>query len=287
MQQTSDKNSGWVVYISGVKKVIDAVKNAQPAPGSCEASIVLGWVYYFDVMARFSFRHWRAERVRAIANDFDFDFKGSSSCALQYTLVRASFAQEIPNISNHAHPVIQLLFEVANTTMYSSNPKYLSTEYQQYLDDLRSRLENVSSRALVFDSSPKEKLDHTEQLLELTRLAGLIYLERVSRNFSGHSTEIESWTKRALSILAQLETCLCPFALFIIGCETETDEDRMIILDLYTRMEKRPHFRSFLETKALIQTAWNQKDLAEDGKVEYIHKLDLVLSSRNVIPSLI
>jgi hypothetical protein len=205
---------------------------------------------------------------------------------VQYGLVRASFAREIPNISAHAQPIVQLLFEVSDTAMYSTDPRYITTEYQEYLDGLRSRLESVSSRADTYSSS-QDALQHTESLLELTRLAGLIYLERVSRNFSGQSPKIISWTRQGLDILINLESCLCPFALLIIGCETNTDEDRIVILDLYARMEKKPHFRSFLEVKALIQTAWNQQDLAEDHELEYIHKLNLVLSSRDVVPSLI
>jgi hypothetical protein len=285
MQQTTGKNSSWIGYVSGVKQVIDAVKSAKPVPG-CNASFIHGWVYYFDVMARFSFRHWRTDQIKAIANELGFDSNGSNSCAVQYGLVRASFAREIPNISAHAHPIVQLLFEVSDTAMYSTDPRYITTEYQEYLDGLRSRLESVSSRADTYSSS-QDALQHTESLLELTRLAGLIYLERVSRNFSGQSPKIISWTRQGLDILINLESCLCPFALLIIGCETNTDEDRIVILDLYARMEKNPHFRSFLEVKALIQTAWNQQNLAEDHELEYIHKLNLVLSSRDVVPSLI
>jgi hypothetical protein len=285
MQQTTGKNSSWVGYVSGVKQVIDAVKSAKPVPG-CNASFIHGWVYYFDVMARFSFRHWRTENIKTIANELGFNSDCSNSCAVQYILVRASFVREIPNISVNAHPIVQLLFEVSDTAMYPTDPRYVKAEYQEYLDDLRSRLENVSSRTDAYSSS-QDALQHTESLLELTRLAGLIYLERVSRNLSGQSPKITSWTRQGLEIIAKLDSCLCPFALLILGCEADKDEDRIVILDLYARMEKKPHFRSFLEVKALIQTAWNQQDLADDQELEYIHKLNLVLSSRDVVPSLI
>jgi hypothetical protein len=286
MQQTTGKNSGWVGYISGVKQVIDAVKSAHLVVG-CDASILQGWVYYFDVMARFSFRHWRTEHIKAIASELGFKSDGSPSCALQFILVRASFAQEIPNISAFAHPVVQLLFEVFNTAMYSTDPRYTSTEYQEYLDDLRSRLENLTLKNGDANSALQEKLHHSEELVELIQLSGLIYLERVSRNFSGHSTKIASWARQGLTILARLESCFCPFALLIIGCEADKDEDRIVILDLYARMEKKPLLQSFLEVRSLIQTAWNQQDLAEEGELEYIHKLNLVLSARDIVPSLI
>jgi hypothetical protein len=313
MQQTGERNSGWIGYICGMKHVIDAVKKVDPTPGE-DASVILGWVYYFDVMSRFSFRHWRTENIKAIAEELGYDSNGSTTCQLQYIMARASFARGVPNIGNHAHPVVRLLAEVSETALYSSEARYLTSEYQQGLDNLRFRLENVSTRVstpaaggapdacqaladLSLDNNRKWTLQaysrsqdspkHIEKVLELTRLAGLVYLERVSRNLSGHSSKIETWTQQALTILNQLVSCFCPFALFVVGCETNRDEDRIVILDLFTRMEKRPHLQSVHEVKALIQTAWNQQDLDEDGELEYIHKLNVVLSSRDVIPSLI
>jgi hypothetical protein len=286
MQQTSGDSSCWVGYIVGIKRVIDAAKQIETPVGS-DASLVLGWIFYFEVMARFSLRHWRTDQMKALVEELGFDTRIPGWCALQYVLARSSFARDVPNIAAHAHPVFQLLAEVSDTAMYSSEPKYLSAEYQLHLEDLRSRLEHVSSQPIGFGDSPQKELHHTQQFLELNRLAGLIYLERVSRSFSGQSCKMQTWVKQAVSILAKLETCLCPFALFIISCELDADEDRMLILNLYARVEKKPHLRSFLETRGLIQTAWNQQDLAGDEGLEYIYKVTLVISSRNVIPSLL
>lgn len=285
MQQTSGANSAWVGYISGVKQVIDAFKSHQTSTHH-RASIVLGWVYYFDVMTRFSFRHWRTEQIRAIANELGFSPNGSQTCALQYLLARASFAQGVPNIAAHAHPVVALLAEVTYTSMYSSEPGYASTEYQCHLENLRLRLEDVSPKLSDSQDMAPDEVSQSETLLELARLAGMIYLERVSRNLSGPSAKIESWTRQALDMISGLDTCHCPMALFFIGCEVATDEDRMIILDMYARMEARPHLQHSLEVRSLIQTAWNQQDLAENGARDYIHMLNLIMSSRDVVPRL-
>ncbi|KAH7088463.1 fungal-specific transcription factor domain-containing protein [Paraphoma chrysanthemicola] len=337
MQQTSERNSRWVGYVCSTKHVIDAFNKGLgcPTPGS-DASIILSWVYYFDIMFRFSLRHWRTENIKAMAEELGYATNGSPICELQYVMARASFARAVPNIGSHAHPVLRLLAEVSETALYSADPRYLTSKYQQELVDLRFDLENVSTSvsassaydainicqaltglgsdggenltpptsAFAQDSSERvmdsedaltsrisnsaiESLECTENVLEVTRLAALTYLERVSRNFSCQSNMIDSWTRKALGILDQMDSCLCPFALLVIGCEANCDDDRIIILDLFARMEKRPHLKSLLETKALIQTAWNQQDLAEDGELEYIHKLNVVLSSRFNIPSLI
>ncbi|CAO2647873.1 Nn.00g087950.m01.CDS01 [Neocucurbitaria sp. VM-36] len=276
--QQSDQDCGWVGHICGAKEVIYAVKKMDPTPGSDEA-VIFGWIYYFDTLARFSLRHWRTESIESTALALGFSANGSQLCIMQYIIARDSFAREIPMLSTHAHPLLLLLTEVFETILYASNPRYHTTEYQQFLKELRSKLENCD-----FDSSKKVS-QNDSQRLELIRLASLVYLERVSRNFSGQSAQLESWTKAARSILVRLDTYPCPFALFIFGCESHTDVDRMVLLDLFTRIESKPHIRSLFEVKGLIQSAWIQHDLEVEGTLEYIHKLNLVLSSRESVPS--
>jgi hypothetical protein len=75
--------------------------------------------------------------------------------------------------------------------------------------------------------------------------------------------------------------------MFIVGCEVLTDEERLIILDFFTRLEQGSHLSSSLEAKGMIQTAWIQHDLGVEGELEYIHKINLVMSSRDVIPSFV
>ena len=225
-------------------------------------------------------RHWRTESIKATALELGFDSRGAEDCALQYLIARTSFATEIPNLPAHGHPLIRLIARVFETILYSADPHYHTTEYQQSLDELRSDLENIP---LISQDEKISKEDTAT--LELTRLATLVYLERVSRNFSGQSAQIALWTKAAQPLLARLDTLPCPFSLFVFGCEAHTDEDRIILLNFFTKIERTRHFNVLFEVKGLIQTAWIQHDLAVDRELEYIHKLNLVLSSRNVVPS--
>jgi hypothetical protein len=287
MQQTYGDNSCWISYLNSLSPVISVVQSASP-PISSDTSVILGWLFHFEVMARFSLRHWRTQQMKALVRELGFDIETpQGSCIQQFILAQARLAQGLPEIAEHAHPVVRLLADVSHTAMYSSEKRYLDIGYQTHLEDLRGKLEGVSSEISGVNGAPEEERKHMQNLLELNRLAGLIYLERVSRNFSGHSIQIRTWVTQALSILGTLETCVAPFALFIVGCELHRDEDRMRVLNLFANAEKGPHLRSFLEIRALIQTAWNQQDLAGDEGIEYIYKLGLVMSSRNVVPSLI
>jgi len=240
---------------------------------------MLEWLYYFVTFTRFSFRHWRTYMIRATSQELGIN-GASPHCVMQYRIARTLVAKNMAAISTYVHPVVQLLADVLDTRLYAFDPHYHSVEYQQSLDDLKVRLSDIE----VVSHKDGED-DDQSRCLELTRLAGLMYLERVSRNFSGESTRLESWKKDAVSILASLNTYPPSFAVFIVGCETHTDEERMVMLDFFTRLEQHPQLNSLLEAKGLVQTAWIQHDLGAEGELDYIHKLNLVLSSRNVIPS--
>jgi hypothetical protein len=176
MQQTLPSNSCWIGYTVGAKNVVDALHDLNPAIGS-EASLIFGWMYYFDVMARFSLRHWRTKQIEAIARELGFNSKGENLCVLQHLLARESFANALPDISAHVHPIVHLLGEVSNAAMYSSDARYHSTGYQMQLDVLRSKLLAASPLTHEPLLSADLSLDaNSRQELELTRLAGMIYL---------------------------------------------------------------------------------------------------------------
>jgi len=124
----------------------------------------------------------------------------------------------------------------------------------------------------------------TENILELYKLATLIYLERQSTNFSGESAEIKSWSDKAFPLLAQLSGFDQPFPLFILGCEARTDEQRDIVLELISKTELVALSRNLQYVTHLIQSIWVQDDLA-DGTLDYRDKLDNIFSSMEIVPS--
>jgi hypothetical protein len=217
--------------------------------------------------------------IKATATELAFR-ASNTGCALQYLIASAAFTSGMSTISHHAHTVLQLLAEVFATRLYSFDPEYHSIGYQQSLNELSSRFSDVH---IVPQKEDGLRNDYTS--LELARIAGLVYLERVSRNFSGASAKLDAWTKQTLGILITVKSSPPPFAIFILGFEANTDDDRMVFLDYFTRLERVPHLKTLIEVKGLLQSAWIQKDLEVVGHVEYIHTINLVMSSRNAIPS--
>lgn len=115
--------------------------------------------------------------------------------------------------------------------------------------------------------------------LELSQLALLVYLERMSRDFPRESKKILPLVRRAFELFAQADSMQRQFPLLILGREARTDEDRIIVLDLITRTEEKTPIRNLGGVKSLIQSLWAQDDLAEQ-ELGYAEKMRAVLSSR-------
>ncbi|OWY47523.1 uncharacterized protein AALT_g6558 [Alternaria alternata] len=276
----TDLDCDWIGHLCGARNIVPTVDKKAHSVGS-DAAIILDWLYYFVTFTRFSFRHWRTYMIRSTSHELGFK-AANHTCSVQYRIARIAFAEDMSSIATYAHPLLQLLAEVFETRLYASDPLYHSTDYQHSLDNLKSRLNDVD---LVTRDDGREGDKY--YCLEFTKLAGLIYLERVSRNFSGQSTQLDRWKEYALCILAKLDTHPPSFAMFVVGCEAHTDEERLVMLDFFTKLEQGPYLNSLLEAKGMIQTAWIQHDLGAEGELEYIHKVNLVMSSRDVIPSFI
>lgn len=273
-------NSQWVGHIVGAKELIrDVNKPSQQLPGS-DNSILLGWVYYYDMATRFSLRHWRTPLVSQTLPELAFDPTKDKPCLLQTTLARASFATPVPQFSDHAPPVLGLLSEICDTILYPWDSQYHSVEYQDYLKRLETRLETLQLSVPRIGKAPQDLTSVTD----LFRLAGLIYLERAAKSFSGQSIKVEQWNNKAFAIIASIGRCRYPLPIFIIGCEARSDLRRQSILDLIEKTQEDPLVRNLNELGNLLRSFWVQDDLDVDGEVEYIRKINMVVSSCTAVP---
>lgn len=286
--------SCWITHITGTRTVITALSHSPlppPSPPS-PASLILSWVFYFDTFTRFSLRHWRTESIRATAMELGFDSQGEKACALQYIIAKHSFAQEVKGVEAFAHPLVRLVAQVLSIRMGAEEAGWFDEGYQKGLDALRAGLEgfDVEGHGDVPGSDKPSNdndhdHDHDTTHLQLLRLSALIYLERISRSFSGASPQLSSYLATALSLISTLDFMPAHFTLFVIGCEARTDEERGVLLSFFARMQTRPHLISLFQVKSLVESAWIQQDLDLEGGLGYLHKLNLVLSSRDVVPS--
>jgi hypothetical protein len=241
----------------------------------------MDWVYYHDVMSRFTLRHWHGDVL-------EIPPKPSDMCSKEvYTPVRTAIgfhsrdAVPPPDASMLAN--MELLAELSDAVMTKPH-EFISVQqledYNGYIRILDWRIRNIPTQSrFTFE-------DEHSVATELFKLATQIYLNRVTGDLLDQAESIQANLNRAFALFSQMNCCERQYPLFVIGCEARTDEQRLTVLDLISRTEKRSSSRSLNHIKILVQALWAQDDLAEK-ELDYWNKMSSVISSCTIIPSLV
>ncbi|KAK0717549.1 fungal-specific transcription factor domain-containing protein [Lasiosphaeria miniovina] len=282
----------WTLYLHGAKDVIQAAGlNRHPdAHRGGDVAILLAWVYYHDVLARFSAQVWRGQELSTAVTLSASPFSVGSFTAVNPAsgrpltgscmLIRA----EMPHAAQHlpAFALLQLLSEVVDAVATPQPPPdgteqraETTDDHGTYLAILDWRIRNVQL------AHPEAHYTTTTQRqqqinLELFQLAMLIYLARMpehprphskNNNHTNPNTKQRLRTQedidRAFTLLAQSSACAQQFPIFMLGSEARRDEQRAAVLDVIARTEHSgTASRDFLVCK-MLEAVWAQDDLAE------------------------
>lgn len=138
-------------------------------------------------------------------------------------------------------------------------------------------------RSLELPATADGSVD-TSLVMELYRLAILVYLSRASDSLQGQSTRTQQHIDKGFAILAQLGSCNQQFPVFILGCEARSDDQRAVVLDLITRTENGNSSRSFNLVGALLQASWAQHELGK-GNLNYYDEMGYIISCCKILPT--
>ncbi|KAH7383965.1 fungal-specific transcription factor domain-containing protein [Pyrenochaeta sp. MPI-SDFR-AT-0127] len=276
VHQASCTSSQWTWYISGVKEVLNAPCLKHLSRDS-DLNALMDWVYYHDVMSRFTLRHWHGDVL-------EIPPKPAEMCAKEvYTPVRTAIGfpsrNAVQSTESSMLANMELLVEISDAVMTKPRESISGQQmddFKGYIRILDWRIRNLPTH---FDG--KHSPIH-----ELFLLATQIYLNRVTGDLLNHADNIEAALKRGFSLFSQLDCCERQYPLFVIGCEARTDEQRLTVLDLISRTEKRNSSRSMNHVKILVPALWAQDDLA-DKELNYWDKMSSIISSCTIIPSLV
>ncbi|KAH8705764.1 fungal-specific transcription factor domain-containing protein [Talaromyces proteolyticus] len=267
----------WLWYVCGSKHLMEAI-DAADHPRATEFSIIGDWVDYHVVVGQFSIRHWHKMSL-----DDVYSQHYSSALAER---PRVCQKKPIEGVASCSHEILRLLYELFKTTLKPSDPGYHTREYTQSLKSLGERIRGVQTNINSSRGAPQNDIEPHATVVELYKLASLIYLERVSSNFSGQSNMISSHAERAFQLLETIKDGQVPFPLFVLGCEAKTEGRRILILDLIEKAGKISRSRSLAGLHRMVQAAWTQDDLVEhDNDLDYVLKLDAIITSNNIIPT--
>ena len=187
--------------------------------------------------------------------------------------------------------ILWSLSDIFQNLVDEYDSRYYTKEYREEVAALEYRLETIlnGKHALESDQVDLGKIESSEArrfaTLELYRLTSLIYLERASQNFSGTSQKLDAWIDSAFQIMERMRFCKQVFPIFIISCEAQTEEQRIIVLDCIQHTAQTTPSKSLEMVKGMVQNMWNIQDLEPDKEINYMAKLDAIISIHETMPS--
>lgn len=127
---------------------------------------------------------------------------------------------------------------------------------------LEARLHGLTQRLNADEEALEtpERCAHILASAELYRLATILYLQRVYP-----LKEDEKFKKlhheQAFRVLRRLKVPTGPWPLFVIACESESDEHRIQILQALEKMDNVRKIGNVHVMRTIIEGIWKQKDL--------------------------
>ncbi|KAK9427691.1 fungal-specific transcription factor domain-protein [Lipomyces doorenjongii] len=276
----SETSFQWPLYVSGAKRMLCAIDHYIPAIET-DTELLLLWMYYHDVLGRFTSRHWPHQTAEQVAITRRHKFALDNIALIP--------RGKVLGVLGCSMEMLDLISQMSSYSHRRRRGARVLSEQYDSLDTLESELSSLRQDTDYSGTmgSPQEA-HKVAQIAELYRLAALVYLERVLRNISRPSERVNNWLSHSFTIISQLESCERPFPLFIIGCQARTDDQRSKILAILSRTQKESSQRNMDCVQRMIESIWIQSDLQLDsgGEIDYPHVLDAVMGSCEVHPSL-
>jgi len=167
-----------------------------------------------------------------------------------------------------------------------NHPDLLSEAHTRHLDSLELRLRCMQQHSQTPILNYREER-RTERVAELYRLAGQVYLHRAARRTRVGFPPTKILIQEAFKILGLLDSCEGLWPLFILGMEAKSDEQRMIILEVYSRLLHTGDKGNVRSIKKMVEASWIQDDLSDEEEVDYSSKISALMSAHRALPTFV
>ncbi|KAK2018708.1 hypothetical protein LZ32DRAFT_521276 [Colletotrichum eremochloae] len=280
-QQSSLSSNQWLCYLRAAGKVIVSV-SLESFGRMTDGPIMLEWVYYHEVLARFSMRHWKQSGIGASNRSYHTK---SSSYITEERLCRDSAAEVIQWQKSTVHQTIfaplHLWSRVAAEVLPSRDPISRQEAYKIKVARLAEELRNLK---VATPSDPAAQ--RAAAKAEVFRISALVYLSRSTDQNLLRPSELHLLVDRGLDLMENMAICERPLPLLILGCEARTDIERLRILDLVSNTESSTPRREFDSMRMLLQALWTQNDLDSESDVEldYMETLSAIFNTSEFLP---
>lgn len=133
---------------------------------------------------------------------------------------------------------------------------------RQYRIDLGEKLHNLVQHVGSEEDNYATPWERNRALAtaDIYRIAAILYLQRACP-IDGDDSTRDPYVVAAFSALETLKVPSSPWPLFVVACESQSEEQRMRILQMLDRMDSTRNIGNILVLRNIIEQFWKQNDL--------------------------
>ncbi|XXH03980.1 hypothetical protein Hte_010389 [Hypoxylon texense] len=254
-----DESEGnWSLHLYGAQNILRRLASIHG--GRLKYAFLYTWFLYHEILGGFSqpLQHGlKGPASLQLLHDAHFDKSiiiGSLGCSVE--------VMEIISYVNGLR-AIELRGESAD---FSPEERTRRADEWHLVED---RISHLVQRLDPSDANSLPVHERTRILTtaELYRIAAFLYLQRTGECTQNQDVR-SMYLEQAFQALNTLEVCTSPWPLFVIACETENDQQRIMILQTLDRMDNERHIGNVFVLRDIIESFWKQQDLqADSGRI--------------------
>ncbi|KAL6859453.1 fungal-specific transcription factor domain-containing protein [Trichoderma novae-zelandiae] len=274
------KTTVWSVHFDGCMTIVKSSYQGHKVSEG-EHATLLDWVFYHNVLYKFSLQHWqrRTTEMAAIAQ----------RDMLIAKIVSTSHFNTIHSTLGCSLELLEYLSKAIDLIKDRDDPEYLSKSHSHAIYGLERSIRDIDQQLCSgIDREDYHVAGSRKRYLTIARmyqLAVLIYLDRVVRGSLSDSRLSRRSAEEALGLLGELGLCERPFIMIMLALQTENDSDRLQVLStLKNAIHERP-LSNLASTEQIIRRIWAQHDLYGSGQADALKILNTVVSSSEIPPS--
>ncbi|KAK7885159.1 hypothetical protein LTR67_010650 [Exophiala xenobiotica] len=292
---SSCTSSQWTWYIAAIKGLLNFEclrdRNDRDDP---DVAALFHWVYYHDVLSRFTLRHCGSPDLSAMRITHTppgTDIWPASSLAFPHVtesrpLTDGDGSGSPSSLADNTTSVTQAALGLLSVICESVSRKTCSRMSMQELQEYKALAQVLDWRVRCLPIKRSGISATCAAVRELYQLAILVYLHRITDNILNQATRTQAYIDRAFELFASLSACERQFPLLILGVEARSDAERAIVLDLLARTEETISSRSTIHCTILIHAMWAQVDLGNE-EFNYGETMTSLITSCINVPSLV
>ncbi|KAH8646015.1 fungal-specific transcription factor domain-containing protein [Tricladium varicosporioides] len=271
----SESSGEWLWYIWGALNIVETTCLKYQSNES-DIGHLLDWLYYHDLLSRFSIHHWHHRSSTLVAPYINYP--GPQDLRYSHLAIHRP-ASPAPSPS---YAILNLLSEIYDTLLDPWDPRSRNEDYDIRLRALEDKIGSLPIMPVSASSGVDDGV-----AVEVYQMAARIYFVRASKSSWKLSTKMKSLIDNVFAGPLPAHACGHFFPVFILACETRTDERRATVLNLIDRVERSTQIKSIRGLRYTVQSIWVQQDLHADSDLllNYLGIMSAVIDSSDSLPS--